>query len=371
MQIYFYKVFNLIIEFRLPNNEALNKAFLEQFSLYKDIQNAKPNIIVEILEQPLVIEKGMRNPSIQNDFKNGFCMTTYDGHINFEKEDEFLYIKAYINFEKSFLIKFFKKIIDWEYTSREEKIGQTIFERILVPATFFYSNYFPVHSSAFLSPDNKVIIIGGTGGVGKTSLGIEYCLNRNYKFLCDDMAILNSEGILFPNYSFPKIYGYNLVDNEKMNKIVFSKRSIFDRISWTIRIRIFGGSKVRRKINPQKVYKIPKSNYFPVHSFFILTREYRNDFSIEVLNYERAAQMNINVIKTEYSKFISHIYWHMFNRQANQDQFIIDYDSLIRSWETTGLQALSKVKCYLIKVPIKIKHKDFILKLSNLIENAV
>ena len=111
-------------------------------------------------------------------------MTTYDGQISFEKENEFLYIKAYIKFEKSFLIRFFKKIINWEYTSREEKIGQTIFEQILVPTTFFYSNYFPVHSSAFLTPDNKVIIIGGTGGVGKTSLGMEYCLNRNYKFLC-------------------------------------------------------------------------------------------------------------------------------------------------------------------------------------------
>lgn len=371
MSIYIYKVFNLVIEFRLPNNEALQKAFLEQFSLYKDIQNAKPTIVVELLEQPLIIGKGMRNPSIQSDFKTGFCMTTYDGHISFEKENEFLHIKAYIKFEKSFLIKFFKKIINWEYTSREEKIGQTIFEQILVPATFFYSNYFPVHSSAFLTPDNKVIIIGGTGGVGKTSLGMEYCLNRNYKFLCDDMAILTSEGFLYPNYSFPKIYGYNLVENKKMKEIVFSKRSILDKISWTIRKQLFGGSKVRRKINPQKVYKIPQNDYFTVHSYYILTREYRNDFSIEVLNKDIAAQMNINVIKTEYSSFFNHIYWHMFNRQANQDRFIIDYDTLIRSWETTSFKALSKVKCYLIKAPIKIKHKDFILKLNNLIENVV
>ncbi len=368
---YYYSIFNQNIEFQLPDNEELNRNFVLQFSLYGSKEKSDPSVIIELLDEPIMIEDGMRNPTIHNELPNGFNITSHDGSTSYEINNGLLYIKAYIKFEKSLIIKFIKKIMNWEYTTREEKIGQIVFERLLVPSTFFFRKYFPVHSSAFLTLDNKAVLIGGTGGVGKTSAEIELCLNRKYKFLCDDIAILNDKGEIFPNYSFPKIYGYNIVDNNKMKKIVFHNRSLLDKISWVIQKWVLGAAKVRRKINPEAVYSIPIGNNFPVHSFFILTREFRDDFNITQISAKTATQLNLNVIQTEYSQFFNHIYWHMFNRKANRIQPIIDNDSLFIDMQLSSINALDNVKCYLIKAPIKIKHQNFIEELCNHVEKVM
>jgi hypothetical protein len=317
---------------------------------------------------PIIIEDGMSNPKIHNELPNGFNITSHDGSTSYEIKNGILYIKAYIKFEKSLILKFIKKVINWEYTTREEKIGQIVFERLLVPSTFFFPKYFPVHCACFLSPNNKVVLIGGTGGVGKTSAEIEFCLNRGYKFLCDDIAILNVNGELYPNYSFPKIYGYNIVDNYKMKKIVFHNRSLLDKISWVIQKWVLGTAKVRRKINPEAVYSIPIGNNFPVHSFFILALEFRDDFIISRISPETATQLNLNVIRTEYAQFFNHIDWHLFNKRVDGSSPIVNNDTLFPMMNQASIKALEKVKCYIIRAPIKIKHQAFIQELCNLVE---
>jgi hypothetical protein len=368
---YYYSIFNQNIEFHLPDNDELIRNFELQFSLYELKEKSDPSIIIELLDEPIIIEDGMRNPTIHNELPNGFNITSHDGCTSYEIINGILHIKAYINFEKSLLIKFIKKVINWEYTTREEKIGQIVFERLLVPSTFFFPKYFPVHCAGFLSPNQKVVLIGGTGGVGKTSAEIEFCLNRGYKFLCDDIAILNANEELYPNYSFPKIYGYNIVDNYKMKKIVFHNRSLLDKISWVIQKWVLGTAKVRRKINPEVVYSIPKGNNFPVDSFFILTREFRDDFNISRISAETATKLNLNIIQTEYYQFFNHIYWHMFNRNADSIRSLIDNDSLSIDMTISSLNALKNVKCYLIKAPIKIKHQAFIQELCDLVEETL
>jgi len=365
---YYYSIFNQNIEFQLPDNEELNRNFVLQFSLYESKEKNDPSIIIELLDVPIIIEDGMRNPKIHNELPNGFNITSHDGSTSYELKNGILYIKAYIKFEKSLILKFIKKVINWEYTTREEKIGQIVFERLLVPSTFFFPKYFPVHCASFLSPEQKVVLIGGSGGVGKTSAEIEFCLNRGYKFLCDDLAILNVNGELYPNYSFPKIYGYNIVDNYKMKKIVFHNRSLLDKISWVIQKWVLGAAKVRRKINPEAVYSIPIGNNFPVHSFFILAREFRDDFNYSRISPETATKLNLSIIKTEYSQFFNHIYWHTFNRIADNTSSLIDNDILSRDMYKTSINALKNVKCYLIKAPIKINHRAFIQELCNLVE---
>jgi hypothetical protein len=366
---YYFRIFNQNIEFRLPKNEELNRAFIEQFSLYQPEENNIPSIIIDLIDKPVNVVTGMRNPSIHNDLKNGFNMVARDGNVSFEHENGILHITAYIRFEKLSIIKFLKKVLNWEYTSKEEKIGQIIFERLLVPATFFFPEYFPIHSSAFLSPNNKIALIGGTGGVGKTSAEIELCLNRNYKFLCDDIAILDSKGDLFPNYAFPKIYGYNLVENIRMKNLIFRNRSFIDKLSWRLHQSIFGLAKVRRKIDPSITYSIPQGEKFLVNSFFTLVREFRSDFKTTNISSETATQLNLNVIRTEYAQFFNHIYWHMFNKKAEGRSLpVINNEALFLQMNQTSIKALENVNCYLIKAPIQINHQEFVQELCDIIE---
>ena len=58
------------------------------------------------------------------------------------------------------------------------------------------------------------LFVTGKGGVGKTSIEIDFCLNNKMSFLTDDIAIGDVNGDVYPNYNWPKIYGYNLLGNK-------------------------------------------------------------------------------------------------------------------------------------------------------------
>ena len=107
---YYYSIFNQNIEFQLPDNEELNRNFVLQFSLYESKEKNDPSIIIELLDVPIIIEDGMRNPKIHNELPNGFNITSHDGSTSYELKNGILYIKAYIKFEKSLILKFIKKV---------------------------------------------------------------------------------------------------------------------------------------------------------------------------------------------------------------------------------------------------------------------
>jgi len=91
---------------------------------------------------------------------------------------------------------------------------------MLIPSIYFNKNLAPVHCAGVSDHENRAILIGGTGGVGKTSLEMELCRNYGCSFINDDISVLDSDGWVYPNLAFPKIYGYNLENNDKV-KIYF------------------------------------------------------------------------------------------------------------------------------------------------------
>ena len=82
-----------------------------------------------------------------------------------------------------------------------------------------------IHASGVVLSNGKAILLGGTGGIGKTSLELELCLNEKASFLTDDIAVIDKEGFLWPNLSFPKIYGYNLAGNKALKRQLLSATS--------------------------------------------------------------------------------------------------------------------------------------------------
>src|SRR5690606_41041284 len=107
--------------------------------------------------------------------------------------------------------------------------GMVFHELALVPAAHWLSDVAVVHASAMAGPSGEVTLIGGTGGVGKTSLMLDLCLRRGFTFMADDISIVGADGWVHPNLAYRKIYAYHLQDNPELARRVFQGRRLVHR----------------------------------------------------------------------------------------------------------------------------------------------
>ena len=265
-------------------------------------------------------------------------------------------------------MSFLRKMINMEFATRDERIAEILFEGALVPSTLFDKDKSIVHSSGF-SKKNRTIIIGGTGGSGKTSLEIELCLNKNYKFLNDDIAVLNNIGEILPNLAHPKIYAYNLVNNKRLGKLLFENLSIRNKLTWHLTNHLFGPASVRRRLFIKNNLEFSSESHILTH-YFILSREDIEKIVIQKIEPDVAASLHMNVILAEYNLFFNHLYWHEFNSTLDGNDSIIKLKDIKSNLSNNAYSTFKKTNNYIIRIQFHINHQEFIKKTVQLIEET-
>lgn len=364
-----YKIFDKIVEINFTSNHNIlqQEALFEQLDLYTKIDSYdKSDIEVFITDEVPRSNAGLINPSIHTEIENGFACSQHKFAYSFQFKDK-LIIHIALKREGNKFISYLKKLNNIEYASINERLGQIFFELIMVPSIYFDPDKFLIHCSSFNNPNGEAILIGGTGGVGKTSLEIELCMNRKYSFVSDDIAVLNNKGEVLPNLAFPKIYAYNLVNNSKLKKEIFKKRSIDDKLAWKFKTLLLGANKVRRKVSPASVYHGYEKDNVKASKYFILMRENRSDISVQKVDARTAAEMSIKVIQTEYAQFNNHILWHEFNCLSNNANPILSLKEVINNWENKLVSVLNEIDCQIIFIPKSMPHSQFIKEVSDII----
>ncbi len=254
--------------------------------------------------------------------------------------------------------KILRKWLNMQFTNRIENIGQIFHEHVLVPMTFFSDDLAPIHASGF-TLNNTTNLLGGTGGTGKTTLELEFCLNKNAAFVTDDIAIINRKGEVHPNYNYPKIYGYNLAGNKKLKDKVLKKEPFLGKIHWFLHKKAFGISKVRRKISPFSLFKNVNTHTSKLTNYNILSKNDCKEISKTKLDIETISKMTVEVILTEYSYFFNHIHWHAFNALSKGNKPIMTIDDLEKKWLEILNKSLSNTENYLLSIPFNISHDEF------------
>jgi hypothetical protein len=284
----------------------------------------------------------------------------------FSNKSELTHIFFRLITAKSFLRKTARKWLNMQFTNRAENIGQIFHENILIPMSFFFKNVAPVHASGF-QYKNKNYLIGGTGGVGKTTIELLFCLNKNAKFITDDIAIITDKSELFPNYNFPKIYGYNLKGNNILNKKLLKNSGFFNKIHWKIHHTFFGINKVRRKISPFKLYQYVQDKPAQLTDYLIFFRANVPKIEKKQIPINIAISATIDVILTEYAYFFNQLKWHEYNAIISNDKPIITLDKLQKKWSNILKYALQNSNNQIVKIPINIKHKDYLNKIEKVL----
>jgi hypothetical protein len=340
-----------------------------QLSYYTRVEkNIVPDIVVNIVDSFSHFKPLCSNPSVHKEIENGFIAEYNTCRVAFRMSSK-LIIDIMVKTEKNSLLRFLKKINNMEFASREERIGQLLFELAIIPALFFEKDLFLVHSSSFVNKTNNAVLIGGTGGVGKTSLEIDLCMNKKLNFLNDDIAVISNDGLVYPHLSLPKIYAYNLKDNDELKRKIFKDKSFSDKLFWFLRKKFLGEDKVRRKIQPEKVYGGYSKKPAQLEKYYFLFRENVPGIKVKKISGEAAAENTVNIIKAEYYDFINHLYWHKYNCNISGKIPVFDIDEIIRRWGSGLKEVFSKVDNSVISIPFNINHRQMIGELSKILTN--
>ena len=340
--------------------------------LHKELQlypaadnNANVDVVVNYLNKLEDKNPVLRNPSSHSHYNQGFRLELINSSIEFHFTKKKLIQIDFCIKQGNAIMANVNKWLSYQFTNRKESIGSIFHELILIPSAFFFSDLTVVHASAI--NNGGAVLFGGTGGVGKTSLEMELCANLNLGFFADDIVVVNNKGFAFPNLSYPKIYGYNLINNDEIRKKIFSNADVFDKIHWHSRKSI-NPAIVRRRVNPVDLYKNVTQQSIKLKTFYILIKDgSTKTINVSKISIEEASKLNRLVLETEYHVFYKHLLWDEFNSTIAANEIKLSYSELMNRIELNFRQALTNINTFLVKIPININHKDLLEQLPKIV----
>jgi len=329
---------------------------MDEMSLYKESNNP-PSVIINI--NPLKTQKKefFFESKVHKEYDNGLLCDFGNCLVCWEKRDKLIYIELTIDEYKKNLRR---KYLGIQYTHPFEEIGQIFHELVLIPTLYFFSDEVSlIHASAIANKKGDVFLFAGVGGVGKTFIELYSILKNDFYFVADDISFLTSNGQVYSNLAFPKIYDYNTKQEPLILKKIFSERSVFDKGSWIIRSKILN-STVRRRVNPDIFFngKIVYDGKLSKIFFLLPTIE---KSSVNPILSDKIAESNLEILKSEYGIFHNHLYWHKGIRNVLGKELILDFYKITNDWFQIQ-QRILKNNSFLVKIPIDFSKRKIVLK---------
>lgn len=347
--------------------EVLSKVLEIELDGYRvKEENFTSDIEINFVPKIELPKEYSHTPSTHFTFIDGFLIDYGNVKIKFTQRD-ILYIDIEYALKNSMINQF--RAID--FRSKVDNIGLVLHELVFVPMMFFYDENALIHASSMKSRDGFVLMFGGTGGVGKTSLELLLCRELDYSFISDDIAIIDKKSYIYPNLSYPKIYAYNIVGNRTFENTLFENRSFMDKFQWRLFRKIKGDSRVRRSISPFKIFGSVETKSNGIDIYYILSKtDSVDEIEFEEIDYKMASQMTLDIMKNEYSSVLQHIVWHEYNAKLISIEPIITTEEIYKNWLSCYENVLREKKSIVVKIPDNIEHHDFLNQMKKKLERV-
>ena len=298
------------------------------------------------------------NPSVHVERAGGFTARYVVAEVDHVwREGRLRELRVRVNRPGSALWRQAQRAADFQFATREARIGMVMHESALVPGAALDPERVPLHASALEQPDGTMLLLGGTGGVGKTSLCMELGRQPGYRFAADDIAVLDASGHVYPNLAYPKVYAYNLMGDDPLRQSILGGRGVLDRVHWHAH-RLRGLDKVRRRVSPDVLYGPPSAGG-RAGRYLLLMREARSGIAVEPVEVEKAAALSARVLETELAALLKHASWHAYNARLLGREPRVTPEGLLAGWRQTLAQALSGATCEIARIPRDMEHGAF------------
>lgn len=109
-----------------------------------------------------------------------------------------------------------------------------------------------MHASSFAKDDRAVAVIAW-GGVGKTTSMLKLVGQEGWRFLSDDLGLIDEDGILYRTPKRLQVYAYNVQGEPWLYRTLMGGRSPLDRAAWHLRVRTLGVKRVRRRVSAEEL----------------------------------------------------------------------------------------------------------------------
>jgi hypothetical protein len=352
-------VFGRTIEFIL-DDEHESRYAAHELSLYPDApqSTASDLRITDTFHRnvnPIAV-----NPSVHTEYEDGFAADFGNTLVAFFFRNGALSKIEYVSRRPTHgLRSWMEKARSRQYTTNAEAIGQRLHELVLVPASLLMGASAALHAAALKAPDGEALIVGGTGGVGKTTAQLNLCIHHAYRFMADDITIVDGTGRVWPNYAYPKIYNYNLARDAAMAGLVMRDRGPVDRMHWHL-YRLLAPRGLRRRLSPDALSSPLDGNPSRLGRYVILMRSNVEAPTALRIPVRHACRLSAEILHTEYGIFFRHLRWHAFNRWGSGRDPFVTVETLMSRWCNLCEGALAKADCELVFVPHGYAHEQYL-----------
>lgn len=354
-------IFGYCYEINLPNHLLHIKEELIYYPDLTHFQNNEKVVIIEFVNN--INKEGLlsQNPKNLGVYIDGFVNSYGDVEVRWFldslKKNKIKISIALNKFTK--LMNVYQKFRSLDYKTTLQNFGQFLHENVFVPSSFIFGDKVIMHGSTLYNKiSKKSLLLGGTGGVGKTSTLLALSNSKDWIFLSDDIIVIDNNSIIYPNYSYPKIYAYNTINNKILKRLVLQKKSILDKLHWKIRSNI-NPSKVRARVNPSHFHNIEYINPHLNYNLFIFRSSVSEITHLQEINSNKAAELEFNIINSEYKSFFDLINLYEYNANSLKIKKLLSLSEIqSRLWQNY-LKIFKINKNYLFHQNINISLFDF------------
>lgn len=144
---------------------------------------------------------------------------------------------------------------DWNYLTADEVVAKIFFYDVfdyLVQACQTTVDQSWIHTGA-VERDGRAVLFTGWGGVGKTTATLKLVLEHGYRFLSDDLGVIDTDGRFYRGPKKLQIYGYNIAGEPLLARHLMRGRGPVDRASWRRKLNRDGPKRVRRRTSAEQL----------------------------------------------------------------------------------------------------------------------
>lgn len=188
---------------------------------------------------------------------------------------------------------FVRRFADWNYLTPEETAAKDFIYDVfdfLTQIRHLRHGASYLHASG-VEHEGRGIAFVAAGGTGKTTILLKLAAQGKFRYLSDDLALIDSRGQLIRSPKKLQLYAYNVAGQAELERMVLSGRTALDRLSWELRKRRSGLSGVRRRVSAEALLGAEAvATAAPLETVIYLQRETIDDFRAEPMPPEELAR---------------------------------------------------------------------------------
>ena len=347
-----YKIAN--IPFSITGNHPIVDVIKRDFYLLPNTKE-KTNLNFKFVSEDILPKNYLQ---IENVYFNSDAIFIKDGSFNYRilgnpysRNKVEILLKPNYNSMNPLFAKIFQ-IRNWNYLTKLEVLAKNfiynIFDYIMHLRLLQYKRAF-IHGSSLVKNSQGIMFLGW-GGAGKTSLLIKVMYDEEgWRFLSDDLSILDENSIAYLNSKLLQIYAYNTKGNSKLLNRFLSNVSLFNKGNWYYKLYKHGPKGVRRRLSPEFIFgKENIANQGIITKVLFLQRASTSNFKIVNAKPKYIAEKSAHIIIEELNPFLK--YSNILHSFGQKIDFPTSCEILQKSKEVY-LNAFKSKECYFLFVP--------------------